>query len=81
MISNRPFPHSNEQLHQVEVRADKNTANVRKRPPRPRSGAIKDFKILYGGLLLRPRASFTSACFLEIKSSFLCNYDQYDFIM
>ena len=36
----RPFPHSNKQWHRVEVRVDKNTANVRKCPPAPRSGSI-----------------------------------------
>ena len=37
---NRPFPHSNKQWHRVEVGVDKNTVNVWKCPPEPRSGAI-----------------------------------------
>ena len=37
---NRPFPHSNKQWHRVEVGVDKNTVNVGKCPPQPRSGAI-----------------------------------------
>ena len=38
--SYRPFPHSNKQWHRVEVGVDKNTANVWKCPPEPRSGFI-----------------------------------------
>ena len=38
--NNRPFPHSSKQWHRVEVAVDKNTVNVRKCPPQPRSGAI-----------------------------------------
>ena len=37
---NRPFPHSNKQWHRVEVGVDKNTVNVWKCPPQPRSGAF-----------------------------------------
>ena len=37
---NRPFPHPNKQWRRVEVRVDKNTVNVWKCPPQPRSGVI-----------------------------------------
>ena len=42
MLNNRPFLHSYtyKQWHRVEVRVDKNTPNVWKCPPQPRSGAI-----------------------------------------
>ena len=36
----RPFPHSKKQWHRVEVGVDRNTANVWKCPPEPRSGSI-----------------------------------------
>ena len=37
-MGNRPFPHSSEQWHRVEVRMDKNTRIVSKNSPQTHSG-------------------------------------------
>lgn len=50
---NRPFPDSNEKWRPVEVRVNRNTRNVWKCLPQPRSGYIRTHEVEFGkGLLL-----------------------------
>ena len=62
---NRPFPHSNKQWHRVEVGVDKNTVNVWKCPPEPRSGAI----VRTHWSVMRER-SIVNFCFRETEWTF-----------